>query len=125
MTLATRGYTPNRNAWRFEAHFTATLAGSIHSVREQLRTLGISYFKDLIRERYGEEVPEDKIRGDFEPEDPALAPSPHITITPLEMTFQGKNKDAITLPTRTIPADIVAYDPHIRRRKPRRRKQRV
>ena len=122
MTLSSRGYTPNRNAWRFEAHFTATLAGSIHNVRDRLRTLGIRYFQGLIRERCGEKIPEEKIRGDFEPEEPALAPSPHITIVPLEMTFQGKSKDAITLPTRTIPADIVAYDPHVRRRKPRRRK---
>lgn len=125
MTLSTRGYTLNNNAWSFEAHFTATLAGSIHNVREKLREIGIPYFQELIRERYGQEIPDDKIRGEFEQEEPALAPSPHIRIVPLEMTYRGKYHDATELPTRTLPADIVAYDPRITQRKTRKTTKRL
>jgi hypothetical protein len=117
MSLSTRGYTLHNNAWGFEAHFTATLAGSIHNVREKLREIGIPYFQEMIRERYGQDIPEEKIRGEFQPEEPALSPSPHIRIVPLEMTYRGKVHGAIELPTRTLPADIVAYDPSVRRRK--------
>jgi hypothetical protein len=120
MTLSTRGYTLHNNAWSFEAHFSATLAGSIHNVREKLREIGIPYFQELIRERYGQDIPEEKIRGEFEAEEPALAPSPHIRIVPLEMTYRGKVHEAVELPTRTLPADVVAYDPSIRKRKRKR-----
>jgi len=123
MTLSTRGYTLKNNAWSFEAHFTATLAGSIHNVRDKLREIGIRYFQRLIRERYGQEIPAEKIRGEFEQEEPALAPSPDIRIVPLEMTYRGKYHVATELPARTLPADIVAYDPTIRKlpRRVRRR----
>jgi hypothetical protein len=117
MTLSTRGYTLHKNAWGFEAHFTATLPGSIHNVREKLREIGIPYFQELIRERYGQDIPPEKIRGEFEREESALAPSPDIRIVPLEMTYRGKQHDATELPTRRLPADIIAYDPTIRRRK--------
>ena len=122
MTLSTRGYTLHNNAWSFEAHFTATLPGNVHNVREKLREIGIRYFQELIRERYGQKIPAEKIRGEFEREEPALAPSPDIRIVPLEMTYRGKYHDATELPTRTLPADIVAYDPSIRRRRTKQRR---
>jgi hypothetical protein len=108
MTLSTRGYTLHNNAWSFEAHFTATLAGSVHDVREKLREIGIPYFQELIRERYGQDIPPEKIRGEFEQEEPALTPSPDISIVPIEMTYRGKVHDATELPTRTLPADIIS-----------------
>ncbi len=111
MTLSTRGYSLGENAWSYEAHFTATLPGRIHEVREELRAIGIPYFQRLIRQRYRQHIPLDRIRGEFEGEEQALAPSPHIRIEPLEITYRGKMHHAIRLPALTLPSDIVAYDP--------------
>jgi hypothetical protein len=111
MTLSTRGYSLRQNAWSYEAHFTAALAGNVHNIREKLRALAIPYFQRLIRERYGQDIPPEKIRGEFEREEQALAPSPHIRIEPLEITYRGKMRHATKLPTLTLPSDIVAYDP--------------
>lgn len=51
------------------------------------------------------------MRGEFERQEEAHAPSPDIRIEPLEVTYRGKVHRAIKLPVRTIPSDIVAYDP--------------
>jgi hypothetical protein len=74
-------------------------------------TIAFPYFQRLIRERYGQDIPLGKIRGEFEREEQALAPSPHIRVEPLEITYRGKMHHATKLPTRTMPSDIVAYDP--------------
>ncbi len=111
MTLSTRGYTLGENAWGYEAHFTAALPGNIHNVREKLRAIGIPYFQRLVLERYGQHVPLDRIRGEFEREEQALAPSADITVEPLEITYRGKMHHAAKLPIRTLPSDVVAYDP--------------
>jgi hypothetical protein len=111
MTLSTRGYSLRRNAWSYEAHFTAALAGNVHNVRERLREIAVPYFQRLIRERYGQDIPLGKIRGEFEREEEALAPSPHIRVEPLEITYRGKMHHATKLPTRMLPSDIVTYDP--------------
>jgi hypothetical protein len=111
MTLSTRGYSLRQNAWSYEAHFTAALVGNVHNVREKLRSIAFPYFQRLIRERYGQDIPLGKIRGEFEREEMALAPSPHIRVEPLEITYRGKMHYATKLPTLTLPSDIVAYDP--------------
>jgi hypothetical protein len=90
MTLSTRGYSLGENAWSYEAHFTAALPRDIHNVREELRAVAIPYFQKLIQERYGQHIPLDKTRGEFEREEQALAPSPDIRIEPLEITYRGK-----------------------------------
>jgi hypothetical protein len=111
LTLSTRGYSLGESAWSYEAHFTAALTGSIHNVREKLRAMAFPYFQRLVLERYGQHVPLDRIRGEFEREEQALAPSADITVEPLEITYRGKMHHATSLPTRRLPSDIVAYDP--------------
>jgi hypothetical protein len=111
MTLSTRGYSLGENAWSYEAHLTAALPGSIHKVREELRAVGILYFQRLILERYGQHIPLDKISGEFEREEQALAPSADIRIEPLEITYRGKVHQATRLPTVILPSDVVPYDP--------------
>lgn len=111
ITLSTRGYSLGENAWSYEAHFTAALPGNRHKVREELRAIAFPYFQRLILERYGQHIPLEKIRGEFEREEQALAPSPDIRVEPLEITYRGKMHYAIKLPTLTLPSDIVAYDP--------------
>jgi hypothetical protein len=111
MTLSTRGYSLGENAWSYEAHFTAVVPGRVHHVREKLRSIGIPYFQRLVLERYGQHIPLEKIRGEFEAEEQALAPSPDIIVEPLEITYRGKMHHAKSLPTRRLPSDIVAYDP--------------
>jgi hypothetical protein len=113
MTLSTRGYSLGQNAWSYEAYFTAALRGDIHKVREELRAVGIPYFQDLIQERYGQHIPLDKIRGEFEREEQALAPSPDIRIEPLEISYRGRMHHATKLPTLTLSSDIVSYDPEL------------
>jgi hypothetical protein len=111
MTLSTRGYSLGENAWSYEAHFTAALPGSIHKVREELRAIGIPFFQRLIGERYGQHIPLEKIRGEFEREEQALAPSPEILIEPLEITYRGKMHHATKLPVLTLSSDFATYDP--------------
>jgi hypothetical protein len=53
----------------------------------------------------------EKIRGEFEREEPALSPSPDILVEPVETYLRGKIHYANTLPTHRLPSDIVAYDP--------------
>jgi hypothetical protein len=110
MTLSTRGYSLGENAWSYEAHFTAALLGGVHKVREGLRAICIPFFQRLIRERNGQRIPLDKIRGEFEREEPALAPSPEIRVEPLEITYRGKMHHAIKLPVLTLSTDLPAYD---------------
>jgi hypothetical protein len=111
MTLSTRGYSLGENAWSYEAHFTAALPGSIHKVREELRAIGIPYFQRLIRERYGQRIPLERIRGEFEREEQALSPSSEIRVEPIEITYRGKMHHATKLPVLTLSADLPAYDP--------------
>ncbi len=111
LTLSTRGYSPRDNAWSYEAHFTAALPGRIHNVRDKLRAIAFPYFQRLVLERYGQRVPLERIRGEFEREEQVLGPSADITVEPLEITYRGKMHHATSLPTRRLPSDIVAYDP--------------
>jgi hypothetical protein len=111
MTLSTRGYSLGRNAWSYEAHFTAALPGRIHKVREQLRAIGIPFFQRLISQRYGQRIPLEKIRGEFEREEEALAPSSEIRVERLEITYRGKMHHAAKLPVLTLSSDLVDYDP--------------
>lgn len=111
MTLSTRGYSLRQNAWSYEAHFTAAVPGNIHNVRERLRSLAFPYFQRLIQERYGQDIPLEKIRGEFEREDQALSSSPDILVEPVEIVYRGKTHYATKLPVRKLPSDIVAYDP--------------
>jgi hypothetical protein len=111
LTLSTRGYSLGENAWSFEVHFTTALSGGIHNVREKLRALAFPYFQRLVLERYGQHIPLDRIRGEFEREEQALGPSADITVEPLEISYRGKMHHATSLPTQRLPSDIVAYDP--------------
>lgn len=110
LTISTRGYSLGENAWSYEAHFTATLPGGIHQVREKLRAIAFPYFQRLVLERYGQHIPLDRIRGEFEREEQALAPSLDIRVEPLEITYRGKMHHATSMPIRRLPSDIVAYD---------------
>jgi hypothetical protein len=111
MTLSTRGYSLGKHAWSYEAHFTALLPGNVHNVREKLRAYFVPYFQRLVQERYGEDVPLVKIRGEFEREEPALSPSADITVEPYEITYRGRMHYATAVPIRRLPSDIIAYDP--------------
>jgi hypothetical protein len=77
LTLSTRGYSLGENAWSYEAHFTAALTGNIHNIREKLRAIAFPYFQRLVLERYGQHVPLDRIRGEFERKEQALG-SPNV-----------------------------------------------
>ena len=111
LTISTRGYSLGENAWSYEAHFTAALPGNMRKVREELRAIAFPYFQRLVLERYGQHVPLERIRGEFEREEQALAPTPDIRIEPLEISYRGKMHHATKLPIVTLPSDIVAYDP--------------
>jgi hypothetical protein len=101
VTLSSRGYSLGEKAWSYEAHFTAALAGNVHNIRGKLRDIVFPYFQRLIQERYGQDIPLERIRGEFEREEPALAPSPHIRIEPLEISYRGKMHHATKLPTKS------------------------
>jgi hypothetical protein len=105
MTLSSRGYTPGRNAWSFEAHYTASLPGDIHDVRFELADLGVEHFRRKILRLYGLRIPEGKIRVGWEREERALAPSPDIHVEFREITFRGKQTYA-----RRLPPDVLRYD---------------
>jgi hypothetical protein len=111
LTISTRGYSLGENAWSYEAHFTAALLGGIHNAREKLRAIAFPYFQRLVMERYGQHIPLDRIRGEFEREEQALAPNPDIRVEPLEIAYRGKMHPAVELPTLTLPSDVVTYDP--------------
>jgi len=90
---------------------TAVILGNVHDIREKLRAIGISYFQGLVLERYGRHNPLEKVRGEFEAEEPALAPNADILVELYEITYRGKVHHATQLLTRRLPSDIVAYDP--------------
>ena len=108
-TLAMRGYTPRENAWSAEAHYTAASSGAIHDVREQLREIAFSHFQKTIRRIYGMRVSRGQIKGRFELEQTALAPSDTIHVEMYEMIYRGKQHYSRKLASEEIP--FKTYDP--------------
>ena len=108
-TLSMRGYTPRENAWSTEAHYTAASSGAVHDVREELREIAFSHFQRAIRRIYGMHVSRGQIKGRFELEQPALAPSDTIHVEMYEMIYRGRQDYSRKLASEEIP--FKTYDP--------------
>ncbi len=85
-----RGYTPQRNGWKAEAHYTTALSGSIHENRERLRDFAIPHFQDVMRRHYGMYIQRGEIRGQFQQEQSALSPSRTLHVDVLETVYRGR-----------------------------------
>jgi hypothetical protein len=109
ITLSMRGYTPRENAWSVEAHYTAASSGTIHDVREQLREIAFSHFPRAIRRIYGTLITRGQIKGRFELEQSALAPSDTIHVEMFEMIYRGRQDCSHKLASEEIP--FKTYDP--------------
>lgn len=108
-TLSMRGYTQRENAWSAEAHYTTASSGAIHDVREQLREIALSHFQKAIRRIYGIRVSRGQIKGRFELEQHALAPSDTVHVEMFEMIYRGKQHYSRKLASEEIP--FQTYDP--------------
>jgi hypothetical protein len=104
-----RGYTQRENAWSAEAHYTTASSGAIHDVREQLREIAAPHFQRAIRRIYGMRISRGQIKGRFELEQPALAPSDTIHVEIFEMIYRGKQHYSRKLGSEEIP--FKTYDP--------------
>jgi|GEM_PF-3434411 hypothetical protein len=85
-----RGYTPQRNAWSAEAHYTTALSGNLHQNRERLRDFAFPHFQEAMRRHYGMYIPRGEIRGNWQLERPALSPSRTLHVDVLETVYRGR-----------------------------------
>lgn len=90
LTLSMRGYTPQSNAWRAEAHYTTVLRGNIHENRERLRNFAFPHFQEVMRRHYGMYIPRGEIRGNFQAEQLALTPTRMLHVDVLETVYRGR-----------------------------------
>jgi hypothetical protein len=110
MTLSLRGYTPGQNAWSLEADYTTASTGPIREVREQLREIAFPHFQNAIRRIYGMHVSRDEIKGRFELEQSALAPSDTIHVEIFETIYYGRQHYARKLAGEEIPFETYDFE---------------